>query len=248
MARKMSRSLVALSASAIAAVYAAGYVRTAGADARLAGSNLPSSAPAVAQVAPPPAPTSTPVPQVTAPPAPRSFGDSGVGDGYGSTSRFLRHRFGDGEGEGEGGFRRGGDDGYAPVPLPTTPPAASAPAASAPNTSAPAPSSASRSTAASGSSTTSSSQSSTGLKDGTYTGVGTSRRGDVEVSLIVQSGRIQSVQITGYTTQYPIRLISALPGEVVQRQSAKVDFVGGATFSSMAFQGAVAQALSKAQA
>jgi uncharacterized protein with FMN-binding domain len=86
------------------------------------------------------------------------------------------------------------------------------------------------------------------LKDGTYTGVGTSRRGDVRVSLTVQGGRVASVNITGATTQYPTRFISNLPGQVVSRQTAQVDVVGGATYSSLAFRGAVQQALQRAQA
>lgn len=85
------------------------------------------------------------------------------------------------------------------------------------------------------------------LKDGTYTGVGTSRRGDVHVSLSIQGGRITSVNITGSTTQYPTRFIANLPGEVISRQSVQVDVVSGATDSSLAFRGAVQQALQRAQ-
>ena len=85
------------------------------------------------------------------------------------------------------------------------------------------------------------------FKDGTYTGTGTSRRGDVLVSLSIQSGRIASVNITHATTQYPTRFIANLPGEVVSRQTPKVDVISGATYSSLAFQGAVQQALQHAQ-
>jgi uncharacterized protein with FMN-binding domain len=46
--------------------------------------------------------------------------------------------------------------------------------------------------------------------------------------------------------QYPLRDIAGLPGQVVQRQSAQVDIVSRATYSSQAFRGAVSQALSKA--
>ena len=86
------------------------------------------------------------------------------------------------------------------------------------------------------------------LKDGTYSGVGTSRRGNVQVSLSVQSGRISSVNITGASTEYPTRDIASLPGQVVSRQSAQIDIISGATYSSLAFRGAVQQALQKAQA
>src|SRR5258708_4174576 len=83
-------------------------------------------------------------------------------------------------------------------------------------------------------------------KDGTYSGQGSSRRGGVVVSVIVQSGRIASVTITQSTLQYPLRDIAGLPAQVVQRQTAQVDTVSRATYSSQAFKGAVAQAPSKA--
>jgi uncharacterized protein with FMN-binding domain len=67
------------------------------------------------------------------------------------------------------------------------------------------------------------------------------------VSLSVQGGRIASVNITGASTEYPTRFIANLPGQVVSRQSAQIDVVGGATYSSLAFRGAVQQALLHAQ-
>ena len=83
-------------------------------------------------------------------------------------------------------------------------------------------------------------------KDGTYSGSGTSRRGDVWVSVAVQGGHIANVTITRSTLQYPLRDIAGLPQQVVQRQSAQVDIVSRATYSSQAFRSAVAQALSQA--
>jgi uncharacterized protein with FMN-binding domain len=162
----MHRGLVALSASAVAAIYMAGYVRTQGADASIEVATLPtvgSASPALIAAAAPP---STPTAVV--------------------------------------------------VQRPTSPPAA-APAAGA-------------------------------YRDGTYTGQGTSRRGDVWVSLQVQDGRITNVTITRSTLQYPLRDIANLPQEVVQLQSAQVDVVSRATYSSMAFRGAVSQALASAKA
>jgi uncharacterized protein with FMN-binding domain len=85
-------------------------------------------------------------------------------------------------------------------------------------------------------------------KDGTYTGTGNSRRGSVQVSVTIQSGKIASVTIGRVSTEYPVSDIARLPGEVVSRQSAQVDVVSGATFSSIAFRGAVQQALQQAQA
>jgi uncharacterized protein with FMN-binding domain len=89
---------------------------------------------------------------------------------------------------------------------------------------------------------------SSGLRDGTYNGVGDSRRGAIEAALTVQGGRITKVAITGASTQYPVSWISQLPGEVVAAQSARVDLVSGATYSSLAFQGAVSQAIAQAKA
>jgi len=161
---RLGRNMVALAASAITAVYAAGYVHTQAADASL---GAPAAAP----------PVST-APAVARPPA-----------------------------------------------ITTTNPLPTAATRQAPSGQAPASS----------------------LKDGSYTGVGTSRRGDVQVSLTVQGGRIANVNITGASTQYPTRFIANLPGQVVSRQSAQIDVVGGATYSSLAFRGAVQQALQRAQ-
>ena len=86
------------------------------------------------------------------------------------------------------------------------------------------------------------------FRDGTFTGSGTSRRGDVTVSLSVQDGKIATVQITRATTYYPTSRISRLPGQVVDRQSAQIDYVSGATDSSIAFRQAVTNALNQARA
>jgi uncharacterized protein with FMN-binding domain len=85
-----------------------------------------------------------------------------------------------------------------------------------------------------------------GYRDGTYSGVGTSRHGSIGVSLIVSQGRITAVQITSCRTRYPCSWITQLPGEVVQAQSSRVNYVSGATDSSRAFMGAVASALANA--
>ena len=94
---------------------------------------------------------------------------------------------------------------------------------------------------------TSATQSQAQYTDGTYAGQGTSRRGDVWVSVQIQGGRIANVTITRSTLQYPVTDIQGLPAQVVQRQSAQVDIVSRATYSSTAFRTAVTQALSAAQ-
>jgi uncharacterized protein with FMN-binding domain len=165
----MPRGLVALSASAVAAIYMAGYLRTQAADASIDAAAVPTLAAA----------QSAPV----------------------AASAPTRAR-------------------PIPTPQPTSPAAPAAPAAKTQGQ----------------------------YKDGTFTGQGTSRRGDVWVSVQIQGGQITNVSITRSTLQYPLRDIANLPAEVVQRQTAQVDIVSRATYSSMAFRGAVSQALASAKA
>ena len=192
---RMHRGLVALSASAVAAVYMAGYLRTQSADASIEAASVATPAPAVVAVAAAPAATATPAPQVQP-------GSSRV------------------------------------APTATLPPRS---APTAPRVAAPTPV-----PAAGNSGGLSSTSTTAAYKDGTYTGTGSSRRGDVWVSVDVQGGKIAQVTITRSTLQYPLRDIAGLPAQVVQRQSAQVDIVSRATYSSQAFRTAVSQALSKA--
>ena len=193
----MHPGLVALSASAITAIYVAGYIRTQAADASIGADATTSPNPSSALASAPP----TAVPTPTVQPAP-----SGRGQGAGSSS-----------------FGSPPSSSRVGSPAPTSPPAATAPQPAA-----------------------SSAVTSPKYVDGTYTGQGTSRRGDVWVSVTVQSGRITAVDITRSTLQYPLRDIANLPNQVVERQSAQVDTVSRATYSSQAFRVAVSQALSKA--
>lgn len=158
MARKMPRQLVALSSSAIAAIYFAGFIYTRGADAGIASAAtiVPSSASATSTAGQPTAVVSA---------------------------------------------------------------------------------SSTTSTATSGS-----------YRDGTYSGTGTSRRGNVSVSVSIQSGRIANVTISSVSTQYPVSRIASLPAQVVQRQSSQVDNISGATYSAQAFRAAVQTALAAAAA
>lgn len=86
-----------------------------------------------------------------------------------------------------------------------------------------------------------------GLRDGTYTGMGTSRHGDIAVTLTIKGGRIVSAEVTQCSTRYPCSLVNPLVSEIVSKQAAPVDFISGATDSSEAFQGAVTDALAQAQ-
>jgi uncharacterized protein with FMN-binding domain len=90
-------------------------------------------------------------------------------------------------------------------------------------------------------------QASAAYRDGTYVGTGTSRHGSIEATVVVQGGTIVSAQVTGCGTRWPCSRVTALPGQVVARQSAAVDLVSGATDSSVAYRGAVAAALAQAR-
>ncbi|MEO8484208.1 MAG: FMN-binding protein [Acidobacteriota bacterium] len=85
------------------------------------------------------------------------------------------------------------------------------------------------------------------LKDGSYTGWGTCRHGDIQATVVIASGRILSATISQCWTRYPCSWISPLPPQVAQRQSAEVDYVTGATQSTNAFYDAVMDALAKAK-
>jgi len=84
-------------------------------------------------------------------------------------------------------------------------------------------------------------------KDGTYTGWGTSRHGDIQASVVIEGGKIASATIAQCLTRYSCSVIEKLPPQVAQRQSPEVDFVSGATQSTNAFYYAVTDALSKAK-
>ncbi|MEO7996027.1 MAG: FMN-binding protein [Gemmatimonadaceae bacterium] len=84
-------------------------------------------------------------------------------------------------------------------------------------------------------------------KDGSYTGYGTSRHGDVEVYLETTDGKITYVKISQCLTQYSCSWIEDLPRQVLARQSTKVDGISGATQSANAFYYALVAALAKAK-
>ena len=86
-----------------------------------------------------------------------------------------------------------------------------------------------------------------GWKDGSYTGWGGSRHGDIQATVEIKDGKITSTWISICATQYSCSWLDALPGQVIARQSPEVDFVSGATQSTNAFYYAVVQALRKAK-
>ena len=84
-------------------------------------------------------------------------------------------------------------------------------------------------------------------RDGSYSGLGSSRHGDIQATVVIADGRIASAEITRCLTRYSCSWIAHLPGQVVSRQGADVDYVSGATQSTDAFYYAVVDALSKAK-
>jgi uncharacterized protein with FMN-binding domain len=84
--------------------------------------------------------------------------------------------------------------------------------------------------------------------DGTYTGWGTSRHGDIEATVVIENGRIASAAISKCWTRYPCTWIVKLPPQVAARQSPETDYVSGATQSTNAFYYGVVEALGKASA
>jgi len=194
---KISNGLVALSSAAILAVYAAGYQRTSSAahQFELQAERRRATA-AIASVAPPPAAS----PGVGATPAvPRSA----ASPPRKNNSRPSTRKAAPAPGE---------DPVATPAAPSTAPPTAPAPAP--PVVAAP----------------------QIQYKDGTYLGWGTSRHGDIQASVVIEGGRIASAVIAQCLTRYSCTWISPrtpgtglpefdLPGQVVTRQSAKVDFV-----------------------
>jgi uncharacterized protein with FMN-binding domain len=84
-------------------------------------------------------------------------------------------------------------------------------------------------------------------KDGTFSGWGYCRHGDIQATVVVENGKLVAAGITQCLTRYPCSWIEKLPPQVVARQSADVDYVSGATESADAFSDAVVDALTKAR-
>lgn len=83
-------------------------------------------------------------------------------------------------------------------------------------------------------------------KDGEYTGKGQGYKGEISVKLSIKDGKISDIQIveSGDDPEY-FDKAKSLIDDIVLNQSADVDTVGGATFSSNGIINAVKDALSK---
>jgi uncharacterized protein with FMN-binding domain len=83
--------------------------------------------------------------------------------------------------------------------------------------------------------------------DGAFWGWGSCRHGDIQVQVLVESGKISSAAITKCQTLYPCTMIKTAPPQVVELQDPdKIDNVSGATDSLDAYYDAVIDALNKA--
>lgn len=84
--------------------------------------------------------------------------------------------------------------------------------------------------------------------DGTYTGEAEGFGGTVAVEVTVEGGKITGVEVTSAEKEDGAYLSMAedIIQEILEAQSADVDTVSGATFSSTAIRDASAQALEKA--
>lgn len=91
-------------------------------------------------------------------------------------------------------------------------------------------------------------------KDGSYTGsVQDAFYGNIQVQAVISNGKISNVNFLQYpndnrTSQYINSVADPmLAQEAIQKQSANVDIISGASASSQAFQASLADALSQAK-
>ena len=86
-------------------------------------------------------------------------------------------------------------------------------------------------------------------KDGTYSGEAEGFGGTIAVNVTVESGIITDVSVVtaeGEDGAY-LSMAEDIISEIIENQSAQVDTISGATFSSTGIKNAAAQALEKAE-
>lgn len=220
MAKKISNQLVLLSSAAIVSIYGVGFLHTeAAADKLAAADTATTTSTTTSSTSSATASTAAVASSAALPPglAPRRRPAGGFGD-QGERRRDRDGRPPFASGY-PGGLQGSGSLGAATATATSTATSTSAAATSRAAT----------------------------FRDGTFTGSAENRHGDLTVTVVVQGGRIASADITDCGMQYPCSRIADLPGQAVQRQSADVDQVTGATYSWMAYHDALTQALAKAQ-
>ena len=221
---KIANGLVAMSSAAVMAVYAAGYVRTQSAadllQVQTAERRRPAvRTPVVEQPAPPALVARVETPEPAKPPVPAAPVEVAKPKPVEVVSADS-----------------------APVP----PPAREQPEGGAPPVAAPAPEPAPVA-AAPPPPPPPAAPPKPVWKDGSYTGWGTSRHGDIQAAVVIQGGRIASATIAQCLTRYSCDVIDKIIPQVAVRQSPDIDYVSGATQSSDAFYYAVVDALNKAK-
>lgn len=84
--------------------------------------------------------------------------------------------------------------------------------------------------------------------DGTYEGTGVGFGGDITVSVTIRDGAFETIEVLSADGEDPAyySLAESVLDEMVKTQSAEVDTVSGATFSSTGLIDAVSEALGKA--
>ncbi|MCD7821206.1 MAG: FMN-binding protein [Clostridiales bacterium] len=87
-----------------------------------------------------------------------------------------------------------------------------------------------------------------GYQDGAYTGAGTGFGGEITVSVTIEDGAIAGVELVSAAGEDPAYLAQAetLLDRIVSAQSADLDTVSGATFSSTGILEAARNALEEA--
>jgi uncharacterized protein with FMN-binding domain len=83
--------------------------------------------------------------------------------------------------------------------------------------------------------------------DGYYTGWGQSRHGDIQAFVRIESGRIVDAGVASCETRYPCDVIDHIIPQPVERQSADVDRVSRATESADAYYNGLVMALEHAE-
>lgn len=239
---KISNDLVAVSCAAVLTVYAAGYWRTREAARRLE-TQAQERRPARAEVSAPPAAMSAPIeapspvsPPSVSPPSVPSPGTSPISPSVAAAvvapaTRAIAAEV------------------SAKVAAAAPPPAVDLPqAATVPETSVAAVAVTSVIEPAPATVATAGSQPvpAGNWKDGTFTGWGSSRHGDIKAQVVIRGGRIIESSVASCETRWPCDVISTIINQPVERQNADVDRVSRATESTNAYYYALVDALDDA--
>ncbi len=84
--------------------------------------------------------------------------------------------------------------------------------------------------------------------DGTYTGTGEGFGGEIAVEVQIERGQITEIAVTSHDGEDGayFSMAEQITEDMIAAQSAQVDLVSGATYSSTGIRDAVSEALSKA--